>query len=182
MVNMNFKHILLGFFALLLFVSVEAQEKKSVQATATKRTWKLNVGDEAPNFTFKDMNGKEVSIKDFRGKYLYIDVWTTTCGSCIRQFPYLKKLEEEMKGKNIAFISVSLEKDMDVWKKMVKERKLEGIQLNVGDAKDFRSTYEISGMPFIILLDKEGKILRIRSIILPSSPHTLKLLQGLEGI
>ena len=87
-----------------------------------------------------------------------------------------------MKGKNIVFISVSLEKDRAVWKKMVKDRKLEGIQLNVGEAKDFKSTYEIGGLPFFIVLDKEGKIVYVRRTIHPSNPNTLKLLNALEGI
>ena len=87
-----------------------------------------------------------------------------------------------MKGKNIRFVSISMEKNWDTWVKMVKDRKLEGIQLNVGDAKDFKSTYEISGMPAFIVLDKEGRIVYIRRTLHPSNPHTLKILSALEGI
>ena len=179
---MKLRHALLSLLALFVFFTAAAQEQKKAQSVTTKRTWNLKEGDMAPVFTFKDINGKEVSLKDFRGKYLFIDVWTTTCGSCIRQFPYLKKLEEDMKGKNIRFVSISLEKDWATWEKMVKDRKLEGIQLNVGDAKDFRSTYEISGMPFFIVLDKDGKIVYIRRTLHPSNPNTLKILSALKGI
>ena len=183
---MNLKHLLLGTLALFVFFTATAQEQvkkaNSNVRTFTQKTWKLKEGDVAPIFTFKDINGKEVSFKDFRGKYIFIDVWTTTCGSCIRQFPYLRKLEEDMKGKNIVFISLSLEKNWATWEKMVKDRKLEGLQWNIADAKSFKDEYEIGGLPFFIVLDKEGKIVYIRRTLHPSNPNTLKILSALEGI
>ena len=182
---MKLKHLLLSTLALFVFFTATAQEVKKVKpkvSTGVPKTWKLKEGDVAPIFTFKDINGKEVSFKDFRGKYVFIDVWTTTCGSCIREFPHLRKLEEDMKGKNIVFISISLEKNWDTWVKMVKDRKLEGLQWNVADSKSFKDEYEISGMPFFIVIDKEGKIVYIRRTLHPSNPHTIIFLSALEGI
>ena len=183
---MNLKYLLLSALALFVFFTATAQEQvkkaNSNIHTITQKTWKLKEGDVAPILTFKDINGKEVSFKDFRGKYVFIDIWTTTCGSCIRQFPYLRKLEEDMKGKNIVFVSLSLEKDWTIWEKMVKDRKLEGLQWNIADAKTFKEDYEISGYPAFIVLDKEGKIVYIRRRLHPSNPNTLKILSALEGI
>ena len=183
---MNLKHLLLGTLALFVFFTATAQEQvkkaNSNVRTFTQKTWKLKEGDVAPIFTFKDSNGKEVSFKDFRGKYVFIEIWTTTCGSCIRQFPYLKQLEEDMKGKNIAFVSISIEKDWNTWQNMLKKYDLKGHQWNVGDAKNFKADYEISGLPAFIVLDKEGKIVYIRRTLHPSNPHTIKILSALEGI
>ena len=177
---MNLKYILLSLFVCFLFLSAEAQEQK--RTTARIRVWKLNVGDISPTFTYKDINGKDVSLQDFRGKYVFIDVWGTWCSTCIKQLDHMRHLEESMKGKNIVFIALSLDKDQAAWKKMVKERKWGGIHLNFGGDTAFKDAYEITYTPRIILLDKEGKILSVRGAIRPSDPKTLTMLQSLEGI
>ena len=61
-------------------------------------------GKLSPDFQAKDINGKTYSLKDFKGKYLYIDMWATWCGPCKREMPYLIELEKKMEGKNITFL------------------------------------------------------------------------------
>ena len=183
---MNMKHLLLSALALFVFFFASAQEQTKKTTinlqTPAPQTWKLNQGDVAPIFTFKDSKGKKVSFKDFKGKYVFIEIWSTTCGSCIRQFPYLKQLEEDMKGKNIAFVSISIEQNWETWQNMLKKHNLKGHQWNIGDAKNFKADYEISGLPAFIVLDKEGKIVYIRRRLHPSNPNTIKVLNALEGI
>ena len=55
------------------------------------------VGKSAYNFTLPDSTGRMISMKDFKGKVVLIDVWATWCGPCREQFPYLKEIEEEYK-------------------------------------------------------------------------------------
>ncbi len=66
----------------------------------TKNLKSLIKGKPAPFFTANDITGKEYSLNDFVGKYVYIDVWATWCGPCLRQLPHLEKLEEEF---NLSF-------------------------------------------------------------------------------
>ena len=179
---MNLKYILLSLFAFLLFTSVEAQEQKRFNTKGKQRVWKLNVGDVSPLFTYKDIKGKDVSLIDFRGKYVYIDVWGTWCGTCLKQLDHMKQLEKSMKGKNIVFIALSLDTDKAAWKRMVKKRKWGGIHLNFGGDTAFKDAYEITYTPRVILLDKEGKILSVRGALHPSNPKILEILNKLEGI
>ena len=66
---------------------------------------KLKRGNLAPEFlNYENDAGGTSSLKDFKGNYVYIDVWATWCRPCIAQIPYLKKLEEEYKNKNITFV------------------------------------------------------------------------------
>lgn len=65
----------------------------------------LAPGTEAPDFNYPDMKGKMYSLKDFKGKYVYIDVWATWCGPCCKEIPYLKELEKKMRKKRL-FLSV----------------------------------------------------------------------------
>ncbi len=107
---MRLKHYLSCMLILLSFVTVNAQEKKE-----------LKEGDQAPTFKYLDINGKEVSLSDLKGKYVYIDVWATWCGPCRYELPHLKELEKKMHGKKIVFVSISCDKDKAAWEKMVKE-------------------------------------------------------------
>jgi thiol-disulfide isomerase/thioredoxin len=131
-----------------------------------KKTYKNFVtysdGNTAPDFTYKDVNGKEVSLKDLRGKYVYIDLWATWCGPCKREIPYLTKVEEEFKDKNIHFVSISLDKVANYaqWKSYVISNNLKGIQLMVD--RDFKSefieSFNVAFIPRFILIDPAGKI------------------------
>ena len=72
------------------------------------------VGDQSPDFEYEDKDGKIYSLKDFRGKYVLIDFWATYCAPCKKEIPYLEKIQEKFKKKNIFFrklIIVSRETD-----------------------------------------------------------------------
>lgn len=146
-------------------------------------TWaNLAKGQPSPSFEFPDINGKQVSLNDLAGKYVYIDVWATWCYFCCKEFPALRELEEKFAGKNIHFVGISCDKDQSEWKKKVLEEKLGGIQLNTGEEyKAFKNAYLISGIPHFILLDREGKILDA-NMTRPSDPETVKVLSALPGI
>lgn len=144
-----------------------------------------NVGQKGLEFTYKDVNDKPVSFSDFRGKYVYIDLWATWCGPCKAEIPHMKKIEEDYHGKNIVFISLSLDKPKDIqkWKDFVKKEQLKGIQLMAD--KDFSSdvakNYEVNGIPRFLLFDTKGNIINADALR-PSNPELRvqldKLLKG----
>lgn len=123
----------------------------------------LTPGNTSPGFEFKNINDQMVSIDDLKGKNIYIDVWATWCGPCKAEIPHLKKLESEYHGKNIEFVSISVDvpADEQKWKDMVADKELKGVQLmsDNGWDTDFVKDYLIRGIPRFILVDKEGKII-----------------------
>ena len=148
---------------------------------AFKLTWeegnKLSAGRPSPDFSFEDVDGKTVSLKDLRGRYVYIDVWATWCVPCRNELPHLQKLEETLKGTNIAFVSLSCDKakDKEKWAKMVKDQKMGGIQL-WGDAdNEFLRAYRVQSIPRFIFLDTEGRIVN-PDMTRPSDPKTIQAL------
>lgn len=144
--------------------------------------WNLtSVGRPSPDFKGQDINGKTFSLKDFNGKYLYIDVWATWCGPCKREIPFLKELEKKFKGKNITFLSLSTDQNKVDWENRVKSGELSGTQLLIGQGCQFQKDYNINGIPHFILLDPDGKIVNA-SMIRPSSPDIEKVLNALPGI
>ncbi|HRE78080.1 MAG TPA: TlpA disulfide reductase family protein [Flavobacterium sp.] len=116
----------------------------------------------SPTFDYENINGGKTSLESLKGKFVYIDVWATWCGPCIGEIPALKEVEKEYHGKNIEFVSISIDdkKDYEKWKKMVADKELKGIQLFADNdwKSDFVKNYAIDGIPRFILLDTEGKI------------------------
>jgi thiol-disulfide isomerase/thioredoxin len=122
-------------------------------------------GSPAPDFIAHDMDGKEYHLADFLGKYVYIDVWATWCGPCRTEIPYLKEVEHEFHDNNIAFISISVDKqkDYDKWKTMVIEEELGGYQLFAPNdwKSEIASNYLVRSIPRFILIDMDGNILNV---------------------
>ena len=128
-------------------------EKKETQKQHKK-------GDVSTGFTYENYKGGTTSLSDFKGKYVYIDLWATWCGPCVREIPFLKQIEKKYHHKNIAFVSISLDDDKAAWRKMIKDYPLEGIQLIADKNKgDFLKNYYVNSIPRFILLDTEGKII-----------------------
>jgi thiol-disulfide isomerase/thioredoxin len=90
------------------------------------------VGKSAYNFSLPDSTGRMISMKDFKGKVLFIDVWATWCGPCREQFPFLKEVEEEYKDNNeIIFMGITIDRarDRQKWINTIKKENLPPLQL-----------------------------------------------------
>ncbi len=122
----------------------------------------LVAGNKAPDFTGYNAFGEKVQLSDYSGNNVYVDVWATWCGPCIREIPSLKEIEREYHDKNIVFISISIdeEEDNEKWLKFIREKDLGGIQVMAKN--DWNSEvvkgYNIKGIPRFIMIDSNGKI------------------------
>lgn len=114
-------------------------------------------------YIFENHKGGTTNLNDLRGKYLYIDIWATWCGPCRKEIPHMKKLEADYHGKNIEFISISIDspKDYEKWKAFVSNENMGGIQLYAQNAweADIVRDFNIRGIPRFILIDPAGKII-----------------------
>lgn len=136
----------------------------------------------APSFDYVNYKGGKSKLEDFRGKYVYIDLWATWCGPCRAEIPFLKETEKKYHDKNIVFMSISIDKqaDMDKWKKMVMEKELSGVQLfadNDWNSK-FVTAFGVTGIPRFILIDPNGKVVNADAPR-PSSPELVSVLDKL---
>lgn len=130
-------------------------KKDSLTTVASKELVK------APDFSLADINGKRFDLADFKGKYVYIDIWATWCGPCKVQIPFMKELEKQFHDAPIHFVSISLDKEEDkpIWKKMVRENQMSGVQLFAGKENNFGYDYQIQYIPTFLILDKDGNIM-----------------------
>ncbi|WP_372745472.1 TlpA family protein disulfide reductase [Lutibacter sp.] len=140
---------------------------------------KFAKGKASPVFeNYENFKGGKTSLKDLKGKYVYIDVWATWCAPCKVQIPFLKTLEKEYHGKNIEFVSISVDKPeaYNTWKEMVKEEALGGIQLYADNnfESKFIMDYGINSIPRFILIDPNGNIVDA-DVLRPSDPKLKEL-------
>ena len=154
-------------------------------AEITKRYEMLSTitkGKPSPTFNYQNFKGGTTSLEDLKGKFVYIDVWATWCGPCIREIPFLKQMEADYHNKNIEFVSISIdeERDHEKWKKMIPEKELGGIQLLADSAwkSKFVTDYGINGIPRFILIDPQGNIVS-SDAPRPSDPELRTLLDTL---
>ena len=136
----------------------------------------------SPTFDYENINGGKTSLESLKGKFVYIDVWATWCGPCLAEIPHLKKVEAAYHGKNIVFLSISIDakKDYEKWKNMVNQKQLGGVQLiadNDWNSK-FVTDYGIQGIPRFILIDPNGNVVEADASR-PSSPDLQKKLDVL---
>ena len=128
----------------------------------------------SPSFDYENHKGGKTKLEDFKGKYVYIDVWATWCGPCRAEIPSLKKMEEMYHDKNIVFVSISVDvdKDHEKWKNFVSEKQLGGVQLFADKNwnSDFMLSYGINSIPRFILIDPNGKVVK-GNALRPSSPQ-----------
>ena len=154
--------------------SLFAEEKEAIAMTkknigyfykGKQELKKLALLEYAPDFTFEDIKGNNVSLSDMRGQLVFIDVWATWCKPCINELPYLKTLQKDYQNTNIQFVGISIDSQEDkaMWKEMVAEKQLLGIQLIMDKAwqSSFKFDYAISSIPRFILIDEEGKLIDV---------------------
>ena len=160
------------------------EEYKAEIAKSYNKLKTVAKGQPSPKFeNYENFKGATTSLDDFKGKYVYVDVWATWCGPCKREIPSLKEVEKKYHGKNIEFVSISVDnvKDHDAWKKMVEDMELKGVQLFADKAweSQFVQDYLIKGIPRFILIDTEGNIVNSNAPR-PSSEKLIELFNELK--
>ncbi len=132
---------------------------KKEQAETKAQRERMKIGNPAPLFTFKTDKGKTADISKYKGKVLVLDFWASWCGPCRQEIPHMKEYYEAFKGQDVEFLSVSIDAKKDAWEKALKEEKMPWQQGWVEDGgKKVMDLYQFNGIPFILVIDKNGNI------------------------
>ena len=146
----------------------------------------IGPGKPAPDFTGMTADGKKVSLSDLKGKIVYVDVWATWCVPCRGEFPDSKKVVKEFEGNdNIAFLFVSIDKDVAAWKKLLPDSSIpNGIHINQVQNQqpgDIWESYHIWGIPRYILINADGNMIQTHAAR-PSSGKIIDQLHHLDNL
>ncbi|OKZ19197.1 MAG: hypothetical protein BHV81_06185 [Butyricimonas synergistica] len=114
------------------------------------------------NLALNDVEGKACNLSEVipQGKYLLVDFWATWCGPCMAAIPNVKKLVERFPD-TFAVIGVSCDTNLKAWKAAIEREKATWPQyvLSKEGYKDFLTKYQTGGVPYFLILDKEGKVI-----------------------
>ena len=126
-----------------------------------------------------DAEGNVMDFAQFRGKYVYIDLWASWCVPCCREVPHLQKLEKELENKDVVFLSISIDQNPSAWKKKMSELEVHGNQWHDTEGT-LGKALNVKGIPFFLIYDKDGK-LYMYNAPRPSMGFALKeMLEGLK--
>lgn len=150
-------------FRSILSQQIQGQRQQMAEMAAQSAKNEKMKGQPSPSFAYENFKGGTTKLEDFKGKYVYIDVWATWCGPCRQEIPFLQKVEEKYHGKKIEFVSISVDqmKDHEKWKKMVADKSLGGVQLFADKdwSSAFVQAYGINSIPRFLLIGPDGKVI-----------------------
>lgn len=139
----------------------QQEDAKAQQAAMEAAAGKIAIGSEAPDFTQKNPQGKDVKLSDYRGKVVLLDFWASWCKPCRYENPNVVAAYNKYKDKGFTVFSVSLDKDRDAWLKAIDQDGLVW-PAHVSDLQYWNNAvakeYGITGIPAAFLIDKDGVI------------------------
>lgn len=148
--------ILFVFIACVFLIIFLREERDST----VKTTKPLQLGIEVPNFVFPDINGKEVSLADHKGKVVLLNVWATWCPPCRQEMPSMQRLYEKFKGESFEILAVSIDSaGREAVAPFMREMNLTFPAL-LDPRETIMSLYGITGVPESFIIDKDGILVK----------------------
>ncbi|MCP4256903.1 MAG: TlpA family protein disulfide reductase [Planctomycetes bacterium] len=140
------------------------QTKNETEVTTTQpvadSTPPKPAGKPAPAFALQDLNGKSVSLADFRGKVVILNFWATWCPPCIREIPDFIELYDQYKDKGFEMMGISLDQaGISVVKSFAQKVKI-NYPVMMTDGRVDKTYGGITSIPTTFLIDTTGNIIK----------------------
>lgn len=115
----------------------------------------------APDFSWKDANGKVVKLSDLKGKVVLIDFWATWCGPCRMTIPHVEAIYEKYKGKGVEVLGVNLDQgNIEKVQQFIKDYGMKYLIIADPNSK-VGSLYGVNSIPRFFIVDKNGRIAKV---------------------
>ncbi|WP_316821081.1 redoxin family protein [Pedobacter gandavensis] len=137
-------------------------------------------GASIPPVSFENVAGDTITLEQFKGKYLFIDLWASWCVPCIKMTPFVQQLEKQYEGRNINFVAISIDANRQNWLSKMKNLQLHGHQF-LDLQGEFAKQLNITGIPHYLIYDQQGKLL-IFQTDMPDNPKLKALIDTLPGL
>lgn len=129
-------------------------------AAMKSSTAHIREGNTAPDFTLKDVNGNDFSLRDIKGKYIVIDFWGSWCSWCVKGFPDMKEYYEKYNDR-VEFVGIACNDKLENWKEAINEHQLPWVHLKDTDSNDVAKSYGVQGFPTKMIIDPNYKFVYI---------------------
>jgi len=155
--RVNFQAPVIIFLIVILFgILILLQTKDSFYNPSSGL--QVAKGLTAPNFSLPDLDGKMVSLSDYRGKVVLLNIWATWCPPCVEEMPSMEKLYQELQAEGFEILAVSIDESgaQDVLPFM-KKHKLSFPAL-IDSRGTLKGLYQTTGVPESFIIDKDGML------------------------
>lgn len=147
----------------LEYFDAEAKESpiyERINKTLTRAAGSV-IGATAPDFSGTTKEGEMVALKDLRGRYVLVDFWSSTCTWCRAETPHIRKVYDAFAGDRFTVLGVSQDTSREPWIHAMEEDSTTWPQILLDRDKIglVNRDYNVQGIPLILLIDPEGKIL-----------------------
>jgi len=138
-----------------------AELRKSIRRPEASRPVQTDlVGQPAPDFALRNLDGKEVKLADLKGKVVILDFWATWCGPCVKEIPHFIQLYKQYQGQGFEMVGISTDRNgVGVVKSFVQQHKI-NYPILMADGKVQQAYGEIRAIPTTFVIDKMGVIQR----------------------
>ncbi len=117
----------------------------------------LQSGDPAPDFRFQDAVGQTFSLSDFRGRLVLLNFWTTWCGFCIVELPYLEQIYEEWPSDELLLLAVDIGESPGTVNDYIEDNEI-FLPVVLDREREVTAQYRVNSIPRTLFIDKEGII------------------------
>ncbi|MFN3976410.1 MAG: TlpA family protein disulfide reductase [Aquificaceae bacterium] len=158
-------------FAMIAYFGLRHKEEDSLSSS-----YKPPVEQSLPDFTFKTLDGKEIRLSSLKGKVVLVNFWATWCPPCKEEMPIFEKEYKRCKGKGFEILAVNMDSSQSALEKFLQKNPYSFTI--VKPTEDLERELKLMGFPTSYLLDKEGRIHRIKLGIYRELEKDLKELLG----
>lgn len=170
--------------AIFLIAGLITTQSVSVSSAADSGIEKLKWHEEprpAPDVVFLDGDGDEISLADFQGKVVVVNLWATWCAPCIREMPTLDALQENLGGDDFQVIALSQDREgARVAEPFIETNGWAHLDLYVEPKTQFSRSAEVRGLPTTLIIDRAGQeVARLEGTAEWNAPEVVEVLEGL---
>ncbi len=177
--------LLIAVFACIFVIvqSCSIEQKPNLQRFAKGGLKKLQVLDTPPpqpQMTFKTADGSDISLKDFRGKTVLLNVWATWCVPCVAEIPSLDMLQAQKGGDNFVVVTISMDRHIGDANAFFDKADIHALSLYHDPSYSISAKVDVQGIPISIFYGPQGKeIVRIPGDVNWQSVETVALLDAI---
>jgi peroxiredoxin len=139
-----------------LFLFDPVKHGSKLRSQLQEQALSTNVGRQAPEFTLASVGGKEVNLRDFRGKVVLLDFWATWCTPCRSEMPTIELLHRQFKDKGLLVLGID-DEDAPTQKNFMEKSGFSFVSL-VELRKQVTNQFHVGGIPTTVLIDQQGTI------------------------
>lgn len=152
--------VLTGWAIYDAFLQKNNFEEKTGGMSSNQAVEGIEVGNRAPDFALRTLEGEEVRLSDFRGKKVIVNVWATWCPPCRAEMPDMQAFYEEYKNQGVEIVAVNLTKSEKNSEQVARFIETYGITFTVvlDEKAEVSQRYQAQAIPTSYVIDSEGII------------------------